>query len=205
MRVPPNLHGVALARLGPPRIFALKFHHPRTLVEGRPHERRQVPAPQSAGSRPSPGSPSLALAAPAALVAIVAAVYALASQPTWQASQALILRNEAAAGESGLGKFNRADEMKTVQETILEPGQEPRRLACRAGGNRFARRRRRYPATPRRGHARAAQGGRVRRHRSLLFRRPRRRPPAGRRPEPRDLPRNCRPSSSNSATSRPRA
>ncbi len=58
--------------------------------------------------------------APAALVAIVAAVYALASQPTWQASQALILRNEAAAGESGLGKFNRADEMKTVQETILE-------------------------------------------------------------------------------------
>ncbi len=58
--------------------------------------------------------------APAALVAIVAAVYALASQPTWQASQALILRNEAAAGESGLGKFSRSDEMKTVQETILE-------------------------------------------------------------------------------------
>ena len=34
------------------------------------------------------------------LVAIVAAVYALARRPTWQASQALILRNEAANGET---------------------------------------------------------------------------------------------------------
>jgi uncharacterized protein involved in exopolysaccharide biosynthesis len=57
---------------------------------------------------------------PAVLATIVAAVYALASRPTWQASQALILRNEAVAGDSALGKFNRSDEMKTVQETILE-------------------------------------------------------------------------------------
>ncbi len=40
--------------------------------------------------------------------------------PTWQASQALIIRNEAAANDAALGKFNRSDEMKTVQETILE-------------------------------------------------------------------------------------
>ena len=61
-----------------------------------------------------------ALAAPAALLGIAAAVYAVAAGPTWQASQALILRNEAANNETGPGKFSRNDEMKTIQETILE-------------------------------------------------------------------------------------
>ena len=40
--------------------------------------------------------------------------------PTWEASQALIVRNEAANNETGPGKFAETDEMKTVQETILE-------------------------------------------------------------------------------------
>jgi uncharacterized protein involved in exopolysaccharide biosynthesis len=57
---------------------------------------------------------------PAVLLGIAAAVYALVSQPTWQASQALILRNEAANADATLGKFSRSDDMKTVQETILE-------------------------------------------------------------------------------------
>ncbi len=58
--------------------------------------------------------------APAVLLGIAAAVYAVVSQPTWQASQALIIRNEAANNDTRPGKFSGTDEMKTVQETILE-------------------------------------------------------------------------------------
>jgi hypothetical protein len=57
---------------------------------------------------------------PAALVAGLATAYAVLVPPTWQALQALILRNEATNAELGPGKFARTDEMKTVQETILE-------------------------------------------------------------------------------------
>ena len=58
--------------------------------------------------------------APAAALGLVAAAYAAVSRPTWQASQALIIRAEAAANDAALGKFSRTDEMKTVQETMLE-------------------------------------------------------------------------------------
>ena len=58
--------------------------------------------------------------APAVLLGMVAAVYALVSRPTWQASQALIIRNEASNSAASPGKFAGADEMKTVQQTILE-------------------------------------------------------------------------------------
>jgi succinoglycan biosynthesis transport protein ExoP len=57
---------------------------------------------------------------PAAAVTIVATLYALLRPATWEASQALIVRNEAAHSEQGPGKFNHTDQMKTVQETILE-------------------------------------------------------------------------------------
>lgn len=57
---------------------------------------------------------------PAAVVGVLAAVYAVARPDTWEASQALIVRNEAANKEAGPGKFSQPDEMKTVQETILE-------------------------------------------------------------------------------------
>ena len=57
---------------------------------------------------------------PAAALGLVAAAYAAVSRPTWQASQALIIRAEAAANDAALGKFSRTDEMKTVQETMLE-------------------------------------------------------------------------------------
>jgi len=57
---------------------------------------------------------------PAAAVALLAGVYALVRPATWEASQALIVRNEAANSQESLGKFSQSDEMKTVQETILE-------------------------------------------------------------------------------------
>ena len=41
-------------------------------------------------------------------------------EDTWEASQALIVRNEASSAEKGPGKFSYPEEMKTVQETILE-------------------------------------------------------------------------------------
>jgi len=63
---------------------------------------------------------------PAAVVAVLVGVYALVRPAMWEASQALIVRNEAANNEVGPGKFSRTDEMKTVQETILELSSRPR-------------------------------------------------------------------------------
>lgn len=57
---------------------------------------------------------------PAAVLTMLAVVFAVVQQPTWEVSQGLILRNEAAHNQSGLGKFSHADDMKTTQETILE-------------------------------------------------------------------------------------
>lgn len=57
---------------------------------------------------------------PAALVAVTACVYAVFGRSTWEASQALMVRAEAANGQLSPGKFNGLDEMKIVEETILE-------------------------------------------------------------------------------------
>jgi uncharacterized protein involved in exopolysaccharide biosynthesis len=57
---------------------------------------------------------------PAAAVAAVAAVYAVVRPDTWEAAQALMVRNEATSHETAPGKFRMPEEMKTVQETILE-------------------------------------------------------------------------------------
>ena len=57
---------------------------------------------------------------PAILVAVLAAVYAQYAPPVWRASQALMIRNEATAGDTAPGKFSRTEDMKTIQETILE-------------------------------------------------------------------------------------
>ena len=59
-------------------------------------------------------------ALPAAIVSLAVAVYAFTYSNTWEASQALIVRNEAASNNRELGKFAQPDDMKTVQETILE-------------------------------------------------------------------------------------
>jgi uncharacterized protein involved in exopolysaccharide biosynthesis len=57
---------------------------------------------------------------PAVVVAVSVAVYAVVAPATWEASQALIVRNDAANNETAPGKFKQPEEMKTIQETILE-------------------------------------------------------------------------------------
>jgi polysaccharide biosynthesis transport protein len=57
---------------------------------------------------------------PAVVIAVVAVAYAVLHTPTWEATQALIVRNEASNAERSPGKFSYPEEMKTVQETILE-------------------------------------------------------------------------------------
>ena len=55
---------------------------------------------------------------PTIAIAVAVTLYACAPK-TWEASQALMVRDEA-AGTDHLGKFHFVDDMKTVQETILE-------------------------------------------------------------------------------------
>jgi polysaccharide biosynthesis transport protein len=57
---------------------------------------------------------------PALLVGTASLIYAALRPNTWEAVQTLIIRNEAANNERGPGKFGQVEEMKTVQETILE-------------------------------------------------------------------------------------
>jgi len=59
-------------------------------------------------------------AVPAAVVAVATLVFAVVRPATWQASQALIVRNEATGGREEPGSFDRAEQMKVVQDTILE-------------------------------------------------------------------------------------
>ncbi|MGD0899177.1 MAG: hypothetical protein ABR915_15175 [Thermoguttaceae bacterium] len=58
--------------------------------------------------------------ATACLVTAAAGVYALMAKPSWLASQTLILRNEATNNDTGPGKFNRSEELKSLEETLLE-------------------------------------------------------------------------------------
>ncbi len=57
---------------------------------------------------------------PAVCIAAAVGVYAMLHTASWEASQALIVRNEAVNADRGPGKFNYPEEMKTVQETMLE-------------------------------------------------------------------------------------
>ena len=57
---------------------------------------------------------------PAATITALAAMYALVRPSTWEASLALIVRDEASGGLNRPGKFLLSDAMKTSQETILE-------------------------------------------------------------------------------------
>jgi len=57
---------------------------------------------------------------PAAAITALVGLYAVFHEPTWEASQALIVRNEAANAEKGPGKFSYPEEMKTIQETMFE-------------------------------------------------------------------------------------
>lgn len=57
---------------------------------------------------------------PTLLFTTVALVYAVCRQPTWQASQALLVRDEAGGGVGRQGRFDNVDAMKTAQETLVE-------------------------------------------------------------------------------------
>jgi len=57
---------------------------------------------------------------PVTVLTVLAAVFSLVRPATWEASQALVVRNEAGDRVTRPGKFTHADEMKTTQETILE-------------------------------------------------------------------------------------
>ena len=125
---------------------------------------------------------------PACLVAAAAGVYAFVAKPSWLASQTLILRNEAANNETGPGKFNRTEELKSVEETIWS---WPRAKACwRRPWPRSVRpptrateawpSARDVDALRRLRDARAAQGRRVRHRRGLPSGRARCGPRSGR-------------------------
>ena len=114
---------------------------------------------------------------PAVLISAGVGVYAVVHQSTWEASQALIVRNEASNAEKTPGKFSYPEEMKTVQETILEvvKGRSVLEAAlrevgppadCENPGGLAHRSRHRRAAQVR--EARSAQRGRVRKDRSVL-------------------------------------
>ncbi|GEM_PF-4186970 len=59
-------------------------------------------------------------AVPALLIVGAAVGYALFSPQKWEVSQGLIVRNDAALSQGAPGKFDHAEQLKEVQETILE-------------------------------------------------------------------------------------
>jgi polysaccharide biosynthesis transport protein len=67
---------------------------------------------------------------PTVVITLAALAYAVFHQGTWEAAQALIVRNEAAGGDKTPGKFAAPEEMKTVQETILEMAKSRNVLAA---------------------------------------------------------------------------
>jgi len=54
------------------------------------------------------------------ICAMLALLAAIALPRVWQASQAMVVREEAAGVGEGSGKFRQPDDMKAVQETVLE-------------------------------------------------------------------------------------
>jgi uncharacterized protein involved in exopolysaccharide biosynthesis len=53
-------------------------------------------------------------------IALLSGGYLLFRSPWWEASQALVIRNEAAHNEQGPGRFRQLDDMKVTQDTVLE-------------------------------------------------------------------------------------
>lgn len=67
---------------------------------------------------------------PAVAIASLALVYAGVHRRPWEATQALLVRDEAATNVEGLGRFRQREDMKTVQETILELAKSRQVLAA---------------------------------------------------------------------------
>jgi uncharacterized protein involved in exopolysaccharide biosynthesis len=59
-------------------------------------------------------------AVPTAVMTLLALVYALTRPAVWEASQALVVRDEALNAVSRQGRFDTPEAMKTTQETVLE-------------------------------------------------------------------------------------
>lgn len=57
---------------------------------------------------------------PAVTITVLAAVYAFFRPDTWQVTQKMIVRNEAIGTEDGIGRFSHTDQMKAVEDTMLE-------------------------------------------------------------------------------------
>lgn len=57
---------------------------------------------------------------PLVVVSIAALAYAVFKGSTWEARQALVVRDEAVGGYDRPGRFDSTDAMKTAQETVLE-------------------------------------------------------------------------------------
>ncbi len=57
---------------------------------------------------------------PALIVAALGCLYAALKGDTWEASQAMTLRDEVVGGDAEPGKFQLEDEMKAAQETVME-------------------------------------------------------------------------------------
>src|ERR1044071_9198332 len=57
---------------------------------------------------------------PAVVVGAAACGYAVVKHDSWEASQSMMVRAEAAGGDAGVGRFRDLSEMKTLQETIQE-------------------------------------------------------------------------------------
>lgn len=66
----------------------------------------------------------LLLVIPTAVCGVLAIGYAVFSSDEWQATQSLVVREEA-LGDSQSGRFNSTDSMKTAQETIQEASRHP--------------------------------------------------------------------------------
>ena len=62
---------------------------------------------------------------PTLLAGAAATIYALVFPGMWESTQALIVRNEASNNQEGPGRFSRTDDMKVLQETILELSKSP--------------------------------------------------------------------------------
>ncbi len=62
---------------------------------------------------------------PTVTIALAALVFAIFKPTTWQASQALVVRDEAGGTMSRPGRFDNMDAMKAMQETITEVARSP--------------------------------------------------------------------------------
>ncbi|MDH3717899.1 MAG: hypothetical protein OES79_07235 [Planctomycetota bacterium] len=71
-------------------------------------------------------------ALPAVVVALAVLAYAVVHQPKWEASLPMIVRNEATSNSARQqpGRFERLEQMQTVQETILELSRSRRVVAA---------------------------------------------------------------------------